>query len=259
MIQVVVELVAVLGVDVINFLTASSASKEAFRSATLLKSLKINALIIGEQGVGKLTLAQYILPNATIVDASASSKVLQLLETSSELIIKHIEQASNIKLLLTKIQTSNARVIATSINEQLKNSFSMQITLPPLKNRKEDIKVLMDKFHKDAAIFYNKEHLELNYTPDISANAHSLKQQVYFQFLMSDVSEKNLMQLIENYLSAKLGSNSDYSKFLPLFEVPLIRAGLKRFKSQLKLSEHLGLNRNTLRKKIQENKEYLDE
>jgi len=37
-------------------------------------------------------------------------------------------------------------------------------------------------------------------------------------------------------------------KFLHLYEVPIIKAGLQRFKSQLQLSEKLGLNRNTLRK-----------
>lgn len=259
MIQVVVELVAVLGVDAINFLTASNASKEAYKSATLLKSLKINVIILGEHGVGKLTLAKYILPNATVVDASQNEKVFQLLETNSELIIRHLEQSPNLQLLLNKIELLNVRVVVTSTAAQLKEHFGMQITLPPLKEREEDIEILVKKFQKDASEFYGKEIEESTFEPDISSNGYSLKQQVYFHALVNDVSEKNLIHLIENYLFNKLGSNSDYSKFLPLYEVPLIRAGLKRFKSQLKLSERLGLNRNTLRKKIQENKEYLDE
>jgi DNA-binding protein Fis len=65
------------------------------------------------------------------------------------------------------------------------------------------------------------------------------------------------MDIMENYLAPKLGSNSDYRKFLYLYETPIIRAGLKKFKSQLQLSDRLGLNRNTLRKKIADNKEYL--
>jgi DNA-binding protein Fis len=43
---------------------------------------------------------------------------------------------------------------------------------------------------------------------------------------------------------------------LHLYEVPLIRAGIKKFKSQLQLSDKLGLNRNTLRKKITEHAHY---
>ena len=65
------------------------------------------------------------------------------------------------------------------------------------------------------------------------------------------------MEIIEKYLLNKIGSNSDYRNFLYLYEVPLIKAGLTKFKSQLKLSDKLGLNRNTLRKKIAENKAYL--
>jgi DNA-binding protein Fis len=64
------------------------------------------------------------------------------------------------------------------------------------------------------------------------------------------------MQIIEAFLDDKLGSNNDYRDFLHLYEVPLIRAGMKRFKSQLQLSERLGLNRNTLRKKIAENEPF---
>jgi len=60
-----------------------------------------------------------------------------------------------------------------------------------------------------------------------------------------------------DYLFDKLGSNSDYRNFLYLYEVPLIKAGLNKFNSQLKLSDKLGLNRNTLRKKIADNKQYL--
>ena len=62
---------------------------------------------------------------------------------------------------------------------------------------------------------------------------------------------------MENYLYNKLGSNSDYRENLYLYEVPLIKSGLKKFKSQLQLSDKLGLNRNTLRKKIADNKQYI--
>jgi DNA-binding protein Fis len=65
-----------------------------------------------------------------------------------------------------------------------------------------------------------------------------------------------LMGLMEHFLMERLGSNNDYRNFLHLYEVPLIRAGIKRFKSQLQLSERLGLNRNTLRKKINEHAHY---
>ncbi|HIP61765.1 MAG TPA: Fis family transcriptional regulator, partial [Sulfurovum sp.] len=54
------------------------------------------------------------------------------------------------------------------------------------------------------------------------------------------------------YLSKHIDGNNAYRDYLGIYERPLIRAGLKKFKSQLKLSSILGLNRNTLRKKIHE-------
>ena len=76
-------------------------------------------------------------------------------------------------------------------------------------------------------------------------------------YLLQDIKDTELMDIIENYLSDKLGSNSDYRNFLYLYETPLIKVGLKKFKSQLQLADKLGLNRNTLRKKIADNKQYL--
>ncbi|MBV5320241.1 MAG: Fis family transcriptional regulator, partial [Sulfuricurvum sp.] len=70
------------------------------------------------------------------------------------------------------------------------------------------------------------------------------------------INENDLMEIMEHYLEGKLGSNNDYRTFLHLYEVPLIRSGIKRFKSQLQLSERLGLNRNTLRKKIADHSDY---
>jgi DNA-binding protein Fis len=66
-----------------------------------------------------------------------------------------------------------------------------------------------------------------------------------------------LMDIVQTYIAPKLGSNNDYKKFLHIYEAPLIRAGLKKFKSQLQLADKLGLNRNTLRKKIADNAQYL--
>ncbi len=75
--------------------------------------------------------------------------------------------------------------------------------------------------------------------------------------LFHDIKDSELMNIIEDYLFDKLGSQSDYRNFLYLYEVPLIRAGLLKFKSQSQLSDKLGLNRNTLRKKIADNQKYL--
>ena len=121
-----------------------------------------------------------------------------------------------------------------------------------MSERPEDIALLSDLFTREAQeTFGNTNPIDINeFIPDVSENALSLRKQVYLHSLLSSIGEEDLMGIMENFLLQKLGSNNDYRKFLHLYEVPLIRAGIKRFKSQLQLADKLGLNRNTLRKKI---------
>ena len=249
--------------DATNFITASDASKEAFKTATLLKTLTINALITGEVGVGKRSLASYILPDASVIDASDFDQLLTALESSREIVILNLEKSPNLKRVLDIVVSNDIRIIATASNLYTHNDiddiFSIKLDIPPLKDRKEDIASLLVKFQNEASSMFGLS-VELdfdNFTPNLSKNASSLKRQVMIHSLLSDIKDVELIDIMENYLLNKLGSNSDYREYLYLYEVPLIKAGLKRFKSQLQLSDKLGLNRNTLRKKIAENKKYL--
>jgi len=250
-------------VVVTNFITASEASSQAFKTATLLKTLTVNALIMGEIGVGKKCLASFILPDASIIDASNFDELINTLDNSNEIIITNIENSPNIKRLIQIIRDNNIRVIATSkqafSNDDIDDIFSVKFDIPSLKNRLEDVDLLIIKFEEEASkLFGGKQILNKeNFKADLSQNAKSLKRQVMINYLLQDIKDKELMEIIQNYLHDKLGSNSDYRDFLYLYEVPLIKSGLKKFKSQLQLSDRLGLNRNTLRKKIADNKEYL--
>jgi len=259
----VVEQVAAAAVDVTSFITASEASYQAKKTATLLKTLTINALIMGEVGVGKKSLATFILPDASVIDASNFEELLISLESSREIIITDIDNSPNIQRLVDTIKRYSVRVVATSkqsfTNEHIDDIFSIKFDIPPLKDRLEDVKLLVEKFAKEASsLFGGDEVFNIeNFTPDLSKNSRSLKRQVMMNYLLQDIKDTELIDIIENYLYNKLGSNSDYRNFLYLYEVPLIRAGLDKFKSQLQLSDRLGLNRNTLRKKIADNKQYL--
>ena len=259
----VVVQVAVQAVDVASFITASDASKEVFKTATLLKTLTVNALITGDVSVGKKTLACYIMPNAAIIDASNFNELLTTIESSKEIIITNLENSPNIKTLVDTIALNNVKVIATAKssynNEYLDDIFSVKFDVPPLSKRLEDIEFLVDKFAQEASsLFGNESNIDMkNFVPNLKTNANSLRRQVMINSLLKDIKDTELMEIIENYLFDKLGSNSDYRDNLYLYEVPLIKSGLKKFKSQLQLSDKLGLNRNTLRKKIADNKDYL--
>jgi DNA-binding NtrC family response regulator len=257
-----VEAVVITAVDVTNFLTASPSSVEAFKTANLLKGLGVNAIILGERGTGKLTLARYILPHAPIIDASHFDELLDAIESNSEVIIHRLDSVANLKRLIETIQKTHTRVIATGggrySQDQLDEIFTIRLALPPLCERQEDVKILVEAFVKEARETLGKsESFDLEgFVPDLSENALSLRRQVYLHYLFDSINENDLMGMMEHYLGEKLGSNNDYRNYLHLYEVPLIRAGIKRFKSQLQLAERLGLNRNTLRKKIADHSEY---
>ncbi|MGD9969330.1 MAG: helix-turn-helix domain-containing protein [Sulfuricurvum sp.] len=248
--------------DVINFLTASNASVEAFKTANLLKGLNVNAVIFGEKGTGKLTLARYILPHAPVIDATHFDELLDAIESNREIIIHKLDNVANLRRLIDALQKTRTRVVATAgfrySQEQLDEIFTIRLALPPLVERHEDVELLIDAFVKEAKQTLGKsEPFDLNgFVPDLSENALSLRRQVYLHYLLDNIGENDLMGIMEHYLLDKLGSNNDYRAFLHLYEVPLIRAGIKRFKSQLQLAERLGLNRNTLRKKIADHSEY---
>jgi DNA-binding protein Fis len=87
---------------------------------------------------------------------------------------------------------------------------------------------------------------------DLKDNIKSLKASIYKKLILDNLTKKEIEKILFDYLYRELGGNNAYREQLPLFEKPLIKAGLKKFKSQLRLSSVLGLNRNTLRKKIYE-------
>ena len=248
---------------VTSFITLSSASKEAFKTATLLKTLNVNSLITGEDGVGKKSLAKYILPNATIVDASDFDESITALNSTNQIILVNLHNSPNLNIVIDTIAKNNIRVIATSKeyieNENLDELFSVKFGIPPLSKRPEDVNALIEIFSNEALQLFDgtSEFKSINFTPDLSRNSSSLRRQVMINYLLEDIQDNELMDIIEQYLSDKIGSNSDYRDYLYLYEAPLIKAGLKKFKSQLQLSDKLGLNRNTLRKKIADNKKHL--
>jgi len=261
--MIVVARVVALAVDATSFIAVSDTSKEVFKTATLLKTLSVNSLITGESGVGKKSLAKYILPDAPILDASNFDELLTTLDSATNIIITNLQNSPNLKTIIDLIKSNNIRVIATANNyinnDSLDELFSVKFNIPPLCQREEDVKALVELFSKEASTLFGVEsefNVE-NFTPDLTLNSNSLRRQVMVNYLLQDIKDIELMDIVENYLLNKLGSSSDYRNFLYLYEVPLIKAGLNKFKSQLKLSNKLGLNRNTLRKKIADNKQYL--
>jgi DNA-binding protein Fis len=250
-------------VEHIKYIAKSRASIEALKSANLLKSLNINALVLGQNGVGKKELCRYILPDAQVVDGRDLQEVLGYISTKDNVIIKDFNSITNYQKVKSAIEVYKTRIIATSsksLNDKIMDEFfSLKITIPPLSEREEDIQPLAKKFFEEVShVFGDERYKDISlddFKFDTSENCYSLRKSVYLKYLIDSLSEDDVMLVMEEFLSKKIGGRNDYRDQLHLFDVPLIRSGFKKFNSQLAMSEKFGLNRNTLRKKINEYKE----
>ena len=87
---------------------------------------------------------------------------------------------------------------------------------------------------------------------NLTQNSKSLKSTIYRYLMTHSMQREDIQDAVHNYILKELDGNNGYKEFLDLYEKPLIEAGLQKYGSQLQLSQVLGINRNTLRKKIHE-------
>ena len=247
-----------------DFIAVSEVSKEILNSATLLKSLGVNALITGQRGVGKKELASYIIPNTKVYDAKELQNDINdnvLVINNQSIIIDGIENITNIELLINWSIKNDLRIIATSIKEdlnpKLQDFFSITINIPPLETRKEDIKPLANKFAREAGKVLGADKKPEKLIINTSENAHSLRKSIYFSYLFESIGESEIMMLLESFMLDNFEGENSYRDLVYLFEAPLLRAGQKKYKSQLQMAKYLGLNRITLRKKLELHKDLL--
>ncbi len=81
-----------------NFIAYSRASIEALKSANLLKNLNLNAIIVGEEGVGKTTLAKTIA-QTNLVDCTNLSEVTKAINENQTLILKNFSRYNSVSSL----------------------------------------------------------------------------------------------------------------------------------------------------------------
>ncbi len=238
----------------VRFLSNSPKVDQIVKGLTLTKSLFVTSLIYGEPYTGKKTLVQSLFPKSTFLDGSDHRALNLAFENQTEIVIYNFDPMQS----LTKYDLNNKRVIAvldsTKIGNHLKERFAFIYHMPSLRERPEDIPLFGELFAnsiQQELMIDTKKDICIE-DLDLSENIKSLKASIYKQLATSDLSRQELEKLIYEYLYDKIDGNNAYREHIGLFEKPLIRAGLDRYGSQLKLSEALGLNRNTLRKKIYE-------
>ena len=248
-----------------EYIAKDGISKEILNSAKLLQAVEVNALILGESGVGKKSLAKYILPNSDVYDAKDLQKDIIddiVILQNRAIIIDKINEITNIDVFLKWIEDNSIRIIAISntenLNQKLKDIFSINLEIPPLCKREEDTKALVTKFSQEASTILDMTLIsQSKLIVSISNNTHSLRKSIYFSYLFETIGEHEILMFLEKYISENLHGENSYKELSYIFEVPLLKASTKKYKSQVQVAKHLGLNRITLRKKLEIYKELL--
>ena len=248
-----------------EYIAKDSISKEILNSAKLLQAVGVNALILGEMGVGKKSLAKYILPQSEVYEAKQLQKdiaddVLSL--NNDAIIVDKLHEITNIDLFLKWIENNYIRVIAISntenLNQKLKDIFSINLEIPNLSKREEDTKALVTKFSQEASSILEMPLIsQSKLIINTSTNTHSLRKSIYFSYLFETIGEHEILMFLEKYISENLKGENSYKDLSYIFEVPLLKASTKKYKSQVQVAKHLGLNRITLRKKLEIYKDLL--
>ncbi len=237
-----------------KFIAKSESSKKLLNIAQMSSSLPVNILIIGPKGVGKKILAQNILPDASIFDAKTLEETLinktANIEEFIEIIITNIEQVVNKKEFLERL--SNIKVVATTtyLPQDIEASFAVKLDIPPLIERKEDLEELIKLYLKEAKEIYEIEIDSKDIDIDLSSNGVSLKKSIFKNSILKSLKDDDMDYSLEQFILNKLKKEYSYKDLLECFEVPLLKAAKKEYKSQLQMANKLQINRITLRKKI---------
>ncbi len=256
-----------------TFLSSSFISKELLKSAKILKNLNINVLISGASGTGKKTLARNIDKEAKIILAKDFQELLEKGFKNFKakcIIIDKFEDFNNLDLLELWLKNSKTRIIAlaktNALNKKILEHFCVNLEIPALESRLEDKNILSKKFAKQAKELLGKELFDKTKQTNKAEentdleNAHLLKQKIYLNYFFEHIKKDELLLLMEKFILKNFSKDFEdfkYKDFLYLYEAPLLKIAKEKYKSQVKMSKHLGLNRTTLRKKLEANKDFL--
>jgi len=230
----------------------SETVQKIIKSLNLTRPLYVSSILIGEPYTGKRTLIRELFPDLPVADGRDQESVENLLQETDALVIVHYESLAN----TDRLDFDQKHVIAIADyagnSRALDETFAFIYTLPPLRERPEDIELYtelytreaQDTFMIDEPVMIDKSRL------DISQNLRSLRASVYREIFLQNVQKSDLEYALYHHFIRTLPRETDYHQNLGLFEKPLLEAGLRLFGSQLRLAEALGINRNTLRKKV---------
>jgi DNA-binding protein Fis len=238
-----------------SFISKSQETKNILQSALLAINLPVNIIVLGEDGLGKKLLINEITNDIQSFDAALleeliNNKKINLAHYSS-LILYNLNKVINKNEFLFSCKDIKIIATATSDSSEYSHTFAVKIQMPKLDTQNEDFKYISEKYIQEAIQLSDAKNIDskkIKY--DLSQNGISLKKSIYKSIFNNSLNEDDLIQSFEDYLYNEVKNDKTYKELLALFEIPLLNASKKAFKSQLKISSQLAINRITLRKKL---------
>ena len=237
-----------------QFIAISQSSQKILKIAKMSAELPINVIILGQTGVGRKVLANEILPGIQSFDARTLEKMILSkninLKDYNALIIYDLNKVLNKEEFLERLK--GIKLVATSFLDTSKyiNDFAIKLEIPPLEERPEDLEALIDLYTKEAIKIYSSIETPKNINIDISGNAITLKQSIYKSILLKSMTKQEIMATLNDFFINEFKDERNYKQLLEVFEIPLLKAAKKVYKSQLQMANKLNINRITLRKKL---------
>ena len=237
-----------------KFISISLVSKKVLNIAQMSSSLPVDVIILGQIGVGRKLLANEALPNGQTFEAKELEKLILEnkinLKEYTSIIVYNIDKVLNKNEFFDNLQ--GIKIVATGFNENQDyiNRFAVKIEISPLTERKEDLEELTKLYIKEASKIYATLKIPKDIKIDLTNNGITLKQSIYKSILLQSMSKQEMIDTLYNFFLTELKSEHNYNTLLEIFEIPLLKASKKIYKSQLKMSEKLKINRITLRKKL---------
>jgi len=237
-----------------EFISESKNNKNILQSALLSINLPVNILIIGSSGLGKKLLAKQISPNTDTFDALTLEELINNSKIDISLYEKLI--LHNVDKLLNKQEffktCEHIKLIATS-NATLNisdSNFAVKLQLNKLEENPEDLEIIKQSYIKEAMFLSSNNKINENIKYDLSQNGKSLKKSIFKSIFNESIGTNELEASLEKHIFKELTLNKTYKELLEVFEIPLLKASQKSFKSQVKMAKALDINRITLRKKL---------
>ncbi len=236
-----------------EFIAKSSISQKLLNTLRVSANLPVNILICGEEGTGKRTLVRTIFKDIVLMSVD---EVKENFESKKDLYIYDLHRCDNLKALMQKLQ--NSRIIATTndYKEVYEEFFPVILHIPPLKKRPEDLEALKERYIHEVKREFELEDFDEDFRIDLTKNAISLKRSIFTAAVMQSFTETEMMELLQKLLAPRL--EEGYKELLYLFEVPLLRAAKKKFRSNLAISKALKLNRATVTSKMNRYKGFIE-